>query len=213
MMALTGADIHGVILAGGQSSRMGTDKALLPVGEKVLLRIIAEQMLSAGIGGKIIISAGDGQREEVYQQALSGVQAPLEFVRDTYRDCGPLAGLHTALSVIPGQAYGFVMACDMPVLSEPLLARMISSAEAAAFEGEGRSAVIRTTANQPFHALYNTSVVAQLQQLLEQRDLRVMSFLKGLTALQLEPTPQEALAFINLNTPELYALYMAGQRR
>ncbi|WP_164545415.1 molybdenum cofactor guanylyltransferase [Paenibacillus albus] len=211
MVALTGTDIHGVILAGGQSSRMGTDKALLPVGDKVLLRIIAEQMLSAGISGKIIISAGDGQREEGYRHALSRVQGTFEFVCDTYVDCGPLAGLHAALSIIPAQAYGFVMACDMPVLSESLLTRMITSASAV--EDGRRPAVVRTTVNQPFHALYNAVVVPQLQQLLEQRDLRVMSFLKELDALQLEPTPAEAEAFINLNTPELYAQYMTEHLR
>lgn len=204
-MALARADVHGIILAGGQSRRMGTDKALLPIGEKVLLRIIADGMRNSGIGGTIIIAAGDGRRETVYRQALLGVQGPLEFVRDTYEDAGPLAGLHAALSAIPGQAYAFVLACDMPVLSESLLARMLASASFS----ESRPEVIRTTLNQPFHALYSNGVVGHLQELLEQRDLRVMSFLNGLSALSLAPTPDESAAFVNLNTPELYARYMA----
>ncbi|REE91393.1 molybdenum cofactor guanylyltransferase [Paenibacillus taihuensis] len=207
-MMLAGADVHGIILAGGQSRRMGTDKALLPVGEKVLLRIIADGMRLAGIGGTIIVAAGDGEREETYQQALIGVRGPIEFVRDTYVDSGPLAGLHASLSEIPGQAYAFVMACDMPVLSESLLGRMLASAS---FSDDCPD-VIRTTLNQPFHALYHTGVVNRLQQLLEQRDLRVMSFLNGLSARSLSPTPEEASAFINLNTPELYAQYIAQHR-
>nr|WP_240548219.1 molybdenum cofactor guanylyltransferase [Paenibacillus lignilyticus] len=205
--------VPGVILAGGRSSRMGSDKALLPVGTQgdVILRVVAEQMLTLGMHD-VVVSVGDSEREDAYRLRLGGLLGQVRFVHDTYPDCGPLAGLHAALSSMQVPGYAFVMACDMPVLSGALLARMLPLAsEAAAPRSEaGMPQVIRTP-NQPFHALYHTSVTSELKQRLERHELRLMSLLDALHTVEIEPQANEEKAFVNLNTPELYADYVRSK--
>ncbi|RAP74091.1 molybdenum cofactor guanylyltransferase [Paenibacillus montanisoli] len=208
-MSRSQPNIQGVILAGGHSTRMGTDKALLPIGDHgtVLLRIIAEQMADLSID-RIIVSVGNREREESYRQHLNGLQSRVQFVHDRYPDCGPLAGLHASLSALPEPGYGFVMACDMPLLSPSLFRRMAETAAAAtAKEAAGKPDVIRTD-GQPFHALYHSGIVDALAQRLERRDLRVMGLLGELDTVLLACEPEEEAAFINLNNPELYDQFL-----
>ncbi|SFT24963.1 molybdenum cofactor guanylyltransferase [Paenibacillus sp. BC26] len=208
------SEVPGIILAGGRSSRMGSDKALLPVGARgeVILRAVAEQMLALGMP-YVMVSVGDSEREEAYRSRLAGLLGQVRFVHDTYPDCGPLAGLHAALSAMYEPGYAFVMACDMPMLSGTLLARMLplASGEAAPPRTEaGMPQVIRTP-NQPFHALYHTSVARELQQRLERHELRLMALLDALHTVEIQPLPNEEEAFVNLNTPELYADYVRSK--
>ncbi len=111
--------IHGLILAGGQSTRMGTDKALLPINGKPLLYRLASQV--AAFTQTVTIAIGAPQRESLYREALSDLAAQVSFVTDQFPGCGPLSGLHAGLSAI-ADGYVFIIACDMPQLSAPLLA-------------------------------------------------------------------------------------------
>ncbi|SDX25182.1 molybdenum cofactor guanylyltransferase [Paenibacillus sp. CF384] len=212
-MSIARSKVTGIILAGGRSSRMGSDKALLPIGTEgdMILKVVAEQMLALGMPN-VVVSVGDSEREDVYRTQLKGLPGQVQFVHDAYPDCGPLAGLHAALSAMQEPGYGFVMACDMPVLSGSLLGRMLelASEETALRPEAGVSQVIRT-ANQPFHALYHTSVTNDLQQRLERRELRLMSLLDAMHTVEVKPLPDEEAAFVNLNTRELYADYVRAK--
>ncbi|MBM7566587.1 molybdenum cofactor guanylyltransferase [Paenibacillus sacheonensis] len=194
--------ITGIILAGGRSARMGSNKALLPVDGKPLLRHLAERMLALGVR-RIIVACGTEERGREYRTLLQGLHGTVGLTADRFPDCGPLAGLHAALSAMPEPGYGFAMACDMPVISETLFARMGRAAE----ESASRPQLVRT-ALQPFHALYHTSAAEELERRLERGDLRVMPLLNALLTVELEPAAGEEEAFINLNTPELYERYV-----
>jgi molybdopterin-guanine dinucleotide biosynthesis protein A len=197
--------MHGIILAGGQSTRMGTDKALLDIGGKPLLGLLIERMLSLGLNS-ITVSVSGKEREMKYRDSLGeSLAGQIRFVQDEYPDCGPLAGLHAGLSGLPA-GYAFVMACDMPVVSEPLLRRML---ERAAMTGKNKPDVIRT-GDQPFHALYHTRAMRLLGERLKRGDLRVMAMLNELESVILEPSAEEEAAFINLNTPEMYDEFVSG---
>ncbi|WP_308636772.1 molybdenum cofactor guanylyltransferase [Paenibacillus silvisoli] len=196
----------GIILAGGQSRRMGTDKALLRIGETTLLRRLADQMAALGLS-RIVLSVGDGGREAVYREQLAGLAANVVYVSDRYPDCGPLAGLHAALSALPEPGYGFVMACDMPLLSPSLFRRMAQTA------ATSREPDVIRTEGQPFHALYHTRIADTLAKRLEQRDLRVMGLLGDLDTILLDCEPEEEAAFVNLNNPELFDQYLRQLNR
>lgn len=206
-------ELNGIILAGGRSRRMGRDKALLDIGGKPLLAVLLGRM--AGICGEIVISAGDAERGAEYRQALTGfvadsetagfvpdsVMANVSFAVDRYAGCGPLAGLHAGLSGLP-DGYAFIMGCDMPGLSEPLVRRMLAAAEAA-------DADIAHVPDQPFHSLCHTRAAEPLARLLEQGEYRVMRALEQLKAVTVEPeSAEERQAFVNLNTPEAYRRFM-----
>lgn len=198
-MFLSSKPTQGLILAGGQSSRMGTDKALLDIaGQPLLLHIIA-QMKSIGISA-ITVAVADSAREMRYREALGQARGDLESIRythDRYAGCGPVAGLHAGLSSMQQEGYVFVLACDMPSLSESLYARM--AAECQVSEAE----VLRTP-EQPFHALYHTDAAMKLQRQLEKGELRMMRMLDQLHTILIEPTASEEEAFRNLNTREAY---------
>lgn len=96
------SDASGYVLAGGKSSRMGQDKALLELAGKPLVLRAVEKLRQ--VCGEVSIL---GKREELE------VYAPL--VRDLHEGCGPLGGIEAALAHST-KAWNLFMAVDMPFL-------------------------------------------------------------------------------------------------
>lgn len=97
-------DMCGIILAGGNSSRMGTDKALLEINGITIVERAASLMSKHF--GDILISVNN---EEPYK--FLG----LPLVPDVYKNYGPLAGLHASLRATKCRK-NFVMSCDLPLI-------------------------------------------------------------------------------------------------
>lgn len=192
-------NIHGLILAGGLSSRMGVDKALLLIDGKPLIYRLVEQL--TGLVQHVFISVGSSKREAIYREYLGELGGNVSFVTDRYPECGPLSGLHAGLSMI-AEGYVFILACDMPRLSEGLLSQLMAHAD-------GEADVIHA-AGQPFHALYHARVALQIEGALKAQNYRLIGLLRSLRTV--EVTPQVELTtsiFTNLNTPEEYNRYIA----
>ncbi len=103
------SDITGVILAGGQSSRFGSNKALALLRGKPLIQHIADT-----IG-------------PVFEDILLVTNSPEEYgflniqmIQDVYQDMGPLAGIHAALKHT-GKQWIFVVGCDMPLVTPGII--------------------------------------------------------------------------------------------
>jgi molybdopterin-guanine dinucleotide biosynthesis protein A len=103
------------ILAGGQARRFdGRDKSALIVdGRTILERQLAEL---ATLTTDILIVGG---------RLPAGTPASVRAVADRVSGCGPLGGLHTALSEAGGDAT-IVIACDMPYISAPFLGHLLA---------------------------------------------------------------------------------------
>src|SRR5437868_193761 len=101
MSAPRAASRAGFLLAGGRSSRMGRDKALLAVGNSTLLEIVAARVRDAA-GSVIVIGPPDH-----YAYLGLTVQA------DLIPDCGPLGAVYTALKTSEAD-WNLLVACDMP---------------------------------------------------------------------------------------------------
>jgi molybdopterin-guanine dinucleotide biosynthesis protein A len=204
--------IGGLILAGGQSSRMGRDKALLPVGGLPLIAVLLARM--ARHCGRVIIAAGDERRAREYRAAIAPVleggaiaERRVAFALDRYAGCGPLAGLHAGLSELQ-TGWALVMGSDMPHVSASLLNRMRSAAASS-----GAAAAVVHAPGQPFHALYRASLAREIAERLERGERRLLALLERPDAVAVAPEPDEAReAFVNLNTPEAYAAYLAEHR-
>ncbi|WP_430785642.1 molybdenum cofactor guanylyltransferase [Virgibacillus flavescens] len=95
-----------VILAGGLSTRMGTNKALLPLKNKLVIGHITEEMKL--LSSKTVIISNDPG-----PYCFLG----LPVIQDNYLDQGPLAGLEAALKRIEVD-YFLVSACDTPFISK-----------------------------------------------------------------------------------------------
>jgi molybdenum cofactor guanylyltransferase len=107
----------GVVLCGGQSSRMGTDKGLLLRENKSWVEIAAVKLESLGL--TFCVSINESQ-EEVYSQFFE-----LErMVKDTSTLHGPLKGLLSVHQQFPDTDL-FVLACDMPDVTEELMQKLL----------------------------------------------------------------------------------------
>lgn len=107
-------DVTGFVLAGGKSSRMGANKALLALnGSALLERAVA--ILREVCGHVIVVGS-----RELYQGFG-------ECVEDVYRNCGPLAGIHAAL-LNSQTAHNVIIAVDTPFLTVELLNYLVERA-------------------------------------------------------------------------------------
>ena len=188
----------GLLLAGGRSSRMGEDKALLPIEGMPIIYHLVKSMLA--FADCVIIAAGEESREPVYRRNLAelGDSGSVRFVFDgPAYGAGPLAGLAAGL-LQADEGYVFVTACDMPRISLPYVQELAAA-------GRSGTDVIHAP-NQPFHALYHTRVKTSVSRALHEGDYRVMKLLNGLHTVVLAPAGEEA-AFDNLNTPDDYRKY------
>src|SRR5258705_575097 len=101
--------IEAFILAGGASSRMGTDKSQLLIGEKTFNEHIADTLL------EIV--------ETVTVVGRSLADPRLKSVADVYPQWGALGGLHAALNACKSD-WALVVACDLPFVGADLLRRL-----------------------------------------------------------------------------------------
>ncbi len=103
------SDITGVVLAGGKSTRMGTEKALLPIGGHPMITYVISTLKK--IFTEVIVCGADSVRYE-----FLGVP----IVQDIFPGCGPLAGIHSSLAHSKTQPV-FVLSCDTPFVPEELV--------------------------------------------------------------------------------------------
>jgi molybdopterin-guanine dinucleotide biosynthesis protein A len=101
--------VAGVILAGGKSSRFGSNKALALHQGAALIEGITRRL--AGLFPEILLITNTPE-----DYAFLG----WPMASDQYQDCGPLAGIHAALRTI-SQPRAFICGCDMPLLNHDLI--------------------------------------------------------------------------------------------
>ena len=178
------------ILAGGKSSRMGSDKAFLPFGETTLL----ERAL--GLARSVVSEVwivGDPSRFASY--------APT--IKDTFEECGPLAGIHAALCNSAADL-NLILAVDLPFVQTQLLQYL--------FDDAHKSGVIVTVPRaggryQPLTAIYRREFLPVAEQALRNDKLRIDLLFPQVQTRIVEE--EELLRngfspelFRNLNTPE-----------
>jgi molybdenum cofactor guanylyltransferase len=178
------------IQAGGQSRRMGRDKALVLLGGQPMIQLVVDRVRD--LADEILVTTN---RPEEF--AFLGVR----LVSDTHPGAGALAGLRTALAAAQGESV-LVLACDLPFVSRPLVEHLWSRS------GEADVIVPRRAGEfEPLHAVYARSVLPAVDAALEAGKARMISFFPDVQVLAIE---QEELAlydpkgmsFLNVNTPQ-----------
>ena len=163
------SNVAGYILAGGASSRFGTDKARVELGGRPMLARMVELMRWVTERAKVV--AAEGKYSEF------GV----EVVADCWPGEGPLGGILTAL-MATGNAklrcnWNLVLSCDMPFLTREWLAYMTERAEASHAE-----VVVPKSAQglEPLCACWRTSAVKKLMYAFEDGIRKVTEAMKRL---------------------------------
>jgi molybdenum cofactor guanylyltransferase len=180
--------IVGVILAGGKSSRMGRNKALIEWEGLPLIAHVARTLQS--LFQRVLIVADDAEPYRFLQ---------LQVWPDIFKDAGPLGGIHAGF-LHSGAASIFVSACDTPFLSPALIEYIIrypSEASAKVARRDGRL--------HPLCAVYARSALPFVQQALENGELQVKKVLRRLKAEEVAITDElpfyHPLLLKNFNTP------------
>jgi len=190
--------VTGVILAGGRSARMKSDKALLPYQGGRFIEAIHRRMEE--MFEEVIVATGDTDRYDFL---------PCRRVTDTHAGMGALGGIHAALRA-SGSEKIFVVACDMPHLSPDLIRHLCSLAEEADVvipEGEGGL--------EPLHAVYRKGVLPFVEDALRDGRCRVVSFfdrvrVRRVLSAEMERFDPDGSAFRNINTAEEYYRFRDG---
>lgn len=181
------------IQAGGESRRMGQDKALLPFLGKAMIERVIERV--SHLADEVLITTNHPQ-----EYAYLG----LALYPDLIPGRGALGGLYTALSAA-NQPLVAVVACDMPFVSSELLAF-----ERDLLLGDEYDAAIPLTSSgtEPFHAVYRKAkCLPAIEKAIQEDKWRVDAWFNQVR-LRLVSSDEAAvhdphrLAFHNVNTPE-----------
>ena len=173
----------GFVLAGGKSTRMGRDKALLPYRGTTLLEHAARAVLAA-TGDVTVIGDPDRYRRFGFP-----------VVSDRIPGRGPLSGIHTALSVTKTD-WNLVVACDMPAISEDLLRALLDRAGQSSRSCVAAAGVAGEP--EPLCAVYHRRSLAVLEQALAEKRLRMRDLLPNLGT---ETWAVDVAGLSNINTP------------
>lgn len=181
------------ILAGGQSKRMGRDKAMLPFGNQTLLESIVGIACATGIE---TIVAGR-------EQPLHWAGRPVAFVDDAPGRQGPLGGLLTVQAQFNDRPI-LLIGCDMPFMSTDALLWLIDAFET---KHAAANAIVGRVDDQiePLFAVYGptTRVVVQRAFAAGTRSLR--RILLELEAVAVQIPDAHLSAVININTEDQYS--------
>ncbi|BCS54575.1 formate dehydrogenase accessory sulfurtransferase FdhD [Geobacter sp. SVR] len=187
------AGVTGVILAGGASRRMGSNKALLQAGDATLIERVYRTL--APLFAEVLI---------VTNTPESYAFLPCRTMPDIHTDFGAMAGLHAGLAA-SSTGRIFVAACDMPSLN-PDLIRLLCAADPGA---EAVVPVNEEGLREPLHAVYSRSALATLEETIAQGERSILTLLDRLESRLVTPEEYAGIAeaersFSNVNTPEEY---------
>jgi molybdenum cofactor guanylyltransferase len=179
------------ILTGGQSSRMGRNKAFVEVGGKPIIERIIERVRE--LGSELML---------ITNTPADYMHLGIPSYPDLVAGKGPLGGLYTALSHAK-QDYTLAISCDQPFLNTDLLRYLIGLCD-------GYDVVVpldREDYPQSMHAIYSKQCLEPIRQRMAADRLKMIGFFADVRVLEvagqeIDQFDPERLSFFNVNTPE-----------
>ncbi len=176
-----------IILAGGENSRIGQEKALLKIGERTF---IEEQVSSLKKIFKEIIIVTNNRRNFKDMDA--------KVVTDIVPHSGPLGGLYTGLAV-SSNIHCFVIGCDMPLINLELIKFMVDNINE-------NDIIIPLTSRgkETLFAIYSINCLETIKQQIELKNLKLIDILKYhkvryISQKEIEKYDHEGFSFFNVN--------------
>jgi molybdopterin-guanine dinucleotide biosynthesis protein A len=185
--------VTGVILAGGQSRRMGRDKAFLPFGKGLLIERVIEVIQQ--VTDDVILITNTPEQYERFA---------LPMFSDVIPEAGSLGGIYTGL-ISAKTPYSLCLACDMPFVKPEFLRFLCDTAAEA-------DVVIPRNAEdfQPLCAVYSQVCRDPIRHKIEVGQLKITGFFDQVSVRVIDGDllahydPHDIM-FFNANTPEEYA--------
>ena len=180
------------IIAGGQSRRMGRDKAFVQLAGKPLIQHTLDRTAELGQAETILITNKPA--------AYAHLNLPMHG--DALPGKGALGGIYTAL--LRAQCpIVLALACDMPFVNSDLLRFMLAQLDA-------HTDIVAPRVDgypQGMHAIYRKTCLDAIRQQLERDRLKIIGFYPAMRVRYLDEADYaafdpQARSFTNLNTPE-----------
>ncbi len=182
---ITPQHITGIILAGGKSSRMGTDKGFLKYNGKTFVQYSIDA-LHPLVSEILIVSDHTAYDSLGYKR-----------ITDIVKTAGPISGICSGLQASK-TAYNLILSCDIPLISTTLLEQLIQAQDGnydiVQAESDGKS--------MPLIALYKTHVKTIFRNLLQTGERRLRIAVKACTHKNMVLDPAHKNATANMNTKD-----------
>lgn len=178
-------DITGIILAGGKSSRMGTDKGFLKLNNKLFIEYSIEA-LQPLVSQMLIVS--NNPDYDVFK---------MERVDDLIKDAGPLAGIYSGLKHSRTE-YNLVLSCDIPLIKKEVLEKLIEAID-------GNFDILQIESNgksMPLIAMYKKICETTFYKLLQNDERRLHVAINQCKVKNIVLNSESDLYTTNINTPE-----------
>ena len=183
------SEITGVVLAGGQSRRMGFNKAEAEVNGESMLNRMIEKLHE--VTSTIFVSSGSITYPDIF----------LPQIHDEFPDCGPLGGIYSTLKASTSML-NLIVSCDIPLISVSLLKYIVSKAEES--EALLTLPVDSTGQQQILCAVYHKDIVPILKQQIDADQFKMKSILDLVPVEYITISKEHPLfneyAFTNVNT-------------
>lgn len=177
----------GYILAGGKSSRMGTDKGLLLFEGKAMIEYVINQMLP--VFDNLVIVSNNPEYEKL----------GLKVIPDLIKEIGPAGGIYTALHHSNAKL-NFIVSCDMPFVTQEAIEFVVNNvneSQIVLLENKGRI--------EPLFGVYSKECEENWFQLIEQKIIKlqdmVLQFKLKTIPIENKEIFRESF-FRNINTQE-----------
>ena len=188
---MTNNQISVLILAGGQSLRMGEDKALLLINGKPFLQQVYE--IATALTSHVYILTPWPDR---YQEKLTG---NYKFLLESNRGSGPLVALSEGLAQISAE-WILLLACDLPLLKTDILQDWIARLNQVP---NSILAVVpyQNSRWEPCCGFYRKQALPELQNFIDKGGRSFQNWLREIDAIPLSLGEREAKMLWNCNTP------------
>ena len=178
-------NITGVVLAGGQSSRMGKEKSVLLFKEQELIQYSLNALKP--YCSTILISSNKEIHNSFSYTTIS----------DFHHQIGPIAGIYSALKNSETD-FVMVLPCDSPMVKPEFVKYLISQ-----IKNDTKAIVPQYASHlEPLFAIYHKSVLGTIEEQINKEDYKLVNLLKKINAQLVEV--QDCSCFVNINTPEDY---------
>jgi len=178
--------MNAIVLAGGQSSRFGSDKAFAKIGDLTIVESLFFPL--SLLFKKIIVVTNFPEKYQAF---------PVQIVTDKIKGQGPLGGIYTGLLASDSER-NFVVACDMPLIN-PRLIQYLSSIQ------EGAVVVPKINDKlEPLFAIYAKSCLPAIERQLTAGKNKIQDFfaevnVRYVAEIELKKFDPTLTSFLNIN--------------
>ena len=187
----------GLILAGGKSTRFGSNKALVRLGETPLIAHVVD--IALHVADEVVVAIGKESSTGVYRKVLP---KSVTVVKDRLRAKSPLVGILTGFQVMKS-GYSVVLSCDTPFVKDDVLKLLFKRAVHS-------DAAVPRWANgdiEPLQSVYKVkSVIPAARLALHRQEFRVVDMIKRLSRVTYVPVrdikrlDSDLMTLFNVNT-------------